>query len=313
MDLVSVGNILKETMILEDGSRHLVLGSPAAYTTVCASRLGAKVGIVTHCGKDMPAELLSVFDEVGVDVTGLNRNAPNSTTNELGYDSQGRKRILRYFKKAPNITAEDIPDEYLNSRVFYCCGVDFDIEEAALEKLASAGALMASDIGGMGGTGRPEDVPSPFDSSLDSYRRLISHFRIMKASEDDVMILTGCSAAEVTAFIEQMLSWGPEAVLLTKGSEGVEIYTRSGIHRVPVIPCKAIDTTGAGDCFMAGFLVDYADSGDLVEAASFGSTVASHVVLHTGGVVAERMPKRDWVEQRLQAVYSLGGKPCQIK
>jgi sugar/nucleoside kinase (ribokinase family) len=307
MDLVSLGHILKETILFKDGTARLVLGSPAAYTTVCAARLGARAGIVSRVGSDMPEALLRAFDDAGVDQTGLDRNACCTTTNELGYDSEGRKRILRYLKKAPRITWDCVPHSYYDSRIFYCCGVCFEIDPDVVDRLFALGGLMASDIGGMGGTGRTEDGPSPLDEDPEGFRGLVSHFGIMKASDDDVMILTGCGPEEVPEFIRQILSWGPKVVLLTKGAGGTDVYTVSGVHCVPAIPRNAVDTTGAGDCFMAGFLVHYGKSGDLLDSVKFGTAVASFVVERTGGVTVDRMPIRSEVEERLQVYCSLEG------
>lgn len=300
MDLVSIGHILKETILSKDGTRELVLGSPAAYSTVCAARLGAKVGIVSRIGKDMPANLLKSFNDAIVDQRGLDQNSPCTTTNELGYDSEGRKRILRYRKKAPPITLECIPEVYYNSRVFYVCGVDFEVQLEVIKKVASLGGLMACDLGGLGGTGRPLGSRPPMEENQASYRKMVSHFRILKVSDDDCILITGGDLDSVASFIDQILSWGPEIVLLTKGSTGTDVYTNSGIEHVPAFSGKAIDTTGGGDCFMAGFLVEYSRKQSLLDAVRFGSMVALFVIEKTGGVTTERMPTYQQVENRLR-------------
>ena len=83
MDLVSLGNFLKETIINKDGSRQYVLGGPSAYTTICAARLGARTGIVSRVGFDMTADQLKSFSEAGVDQRGLDRDTTWTTTNDL--------------------------------------------------------------------------------------------------------------------------------------------------------------------------------------------------------------------------------------
>jgi sugar/nucleoside kinase (ribokinase family) len=299
MDLVSIGHILNETIIFEDGSTQHVLGSPAAYTTVCASRLGAKTGIVTHAGNDIPKRFIDVFGEVGVDRAGFNLNAPCTRTNELGNDPHGRKRILRYSKVGPPITVNCIPEAYYKSKVFYICGLDFEIHIDVLKKLSKQKGLLAGDLGGLSGAGQPMDGSSKYHNDPDFYREYLSHLEIVKASDLDCFFITG-REDNVPKFLREVLSWGPRMILLTKGAKGTDIYTADGVQSVPALSVDGvIDTTGAGDCFTAGFLYRYSQTGDAVDAVRFGSAVSSFVIQRTGGVTGSRMPAYSEIEERL--------------
>ena len=302
MGLVSLGNILKETIIDKDGRKQFVLGGPAAYSTVCVACLGGNAGIVTRVGDDMPADFLQVFTDAGVDQGGLDRTSPATTTNVLGYDDQGRKRILRYDAVAPPINLGQIPETFFNSKVFYVCGSNFDAGFEVVEELASSGGLMACDLTGLGGTGQPVNGSSLFLTDGETFCRYVSHFEIIKASEDDCILLTGESAAAIPDLARDILSWGPKVVLLTRGGEGTDIYTPDGVETVPAFPgeTKVVDTTGAGDCYTAGFFFRYARTHDLADAVQFGSMVAYHVIQQRGGVVTHRMPGSAQVEEALR-------------
>ena len=302
MDLVSLGNILKETIIDKDGRRQFVLGGPAAYSTVCVACLGGETGIVTRVGDDMPANLLQVFADAGVDQGGLDRKSPATTTNVLGYDDEGRKRILRYDAVAPPIDLGQIPETLFSSKVFYVCGSNFDAGFEVVEKLASCGGLMACDLTGLGGTGRPVNGSSLFLTDAKTFRRYVSHFEIIKASEDDCILLTGESTDAIPGLARDILSWGPQVVLLTRGAKGTDIYTPDGVETVPAFRGEAevVDTTGAGDCYTASFFFRYAKSRDLADAVRFGSLVAYHVIQQRGGVVTRRMPTSEQAEAGLE-------------
>ena len=64
------------------------------------------------------------------------------------------------------------------------------------------------------------------------------------------------------------------------------------VLRVPAEPVEAVDTTGAGDAFVAGFLAAVAGRGDpadlpredLERAAAFACRVAGRVVARAGAV-----------------------------
>jgi sugar/nucleoside kinase (ribokinase family) len=86
-------------------------------------------------------------------------------------------------------------------------------------------------------------------------------------------------------------------VALTRGWEGMDLMTRDGILKVPTLPRKEVDPTGAGDVFAAGFVLRYAECNDPLEAAAFASCTASCVV---EGVGTSTLGDRAEVERRLQ-------------
>jgi fructokinase len=51
-----------------------------------------------------------------------------------------------------------------------------------------------------------------------------------------------------------LLELGPAAVLVTDGPAPVAVHTLSGERSVPVPVVEVVDTIGAGDAFVAGFL-----------------------------------------------------------
>ena len=305
MDLVSLGNFLKETIIREDGSRQYVLGGPSAYTTVCAAHLGAHAGIVSRIGSEMTSDHLEPFADAGVDQRGLDRDTPSTTTNELGYDDEGRKRILRYEHIAAAINPDGIPDDYYDSRVFYVCGSNRDVELPLVKRLRKQAGLMAVDLTGLGGTGRSLQQNSWYQEDPDAFRNYLSYFDLVKASVDDCELITGQGPDSILPLIGEVLGSGPSIVLLTRGAGGTEVHTEDGIEKIPAHAAAAnvIDTTGAGDCYTAGFFFRYCQSSDhnLSASVRFGSAVAHHVIQRTGGVTLDRMPSYDQIETTLLA------------
>jgi hypothetical protein len=89
---------------------------------------------------------------------------------------------------------------------------------------------------------------------------------------------------------EQALSllhraFGGRVVIVTKGSEGLLLVDKNGKrHEIPAcISGDEIDATGAGDAFLATFLVRYLSGDTAVEAAQYGSFVAGIAVTKVGG------------------------------
>ena len=66
--------------------------------------------------------------------------------------------------------------------------------------------------------------------------------------------------SEAAAFggTEALLAAGVRQVVMTLGARGARLVMATGEVMVPAQPCQAVDTTGAGDCFMATALASAA-------------------------------------------------------
>jgi ribokinase len=88
-------------------------------------------------------------------------------------------------------------------------------------------------------------------------------------------------------------------VIITRGAEGVEVLNRDGSVHVPAFKANAVDTTGAGDAFRAGFYAGLFNGMDLKGAASAGAAVASFAVEKEGP--QSNLPDWSQAQQRIAA------------
>lgn len=88
---------------------------------------------------------------------------------------------------------------------------------------------------------------------------------------------------------EKILSRDSQAVIVTLGAEGLLCATRSGRFRCPAFPVKAVDSTGAGDCFAGVLAARLSRGDDLRGAATFAARAAAICVTRRGA--AESMPR----------------------
>ncbi len=68
------------------------------------------------------------------------------------------------------------------------------------------------------------------------------------------------------------------AVVVTKGAEGSTIITKEGGESVKAVIARAVDPTGAGDAYRAGFAAAYLAKRPLRKCAMLGSAVAAYAV-----------------------------------
>jgi sugar/nucleoside kinase (ribokinase family) len=303
-DIVLLGHVVKEMIHFPDRMLGPVLGSPVAYGSVMAGRLGEKVGIVTTIGTDMPDELLQPFQEAGVDMRGLLVKQGNWTTaSELIYHESGNKEI-RYPQKAPPIAFGDIPEEYHKARVFYVATMDHDVSIETIRQLRNLTAMMAIDLGGYGGAHSREHPSTDEQRNPVALQELLRYFDIVRASVEDCAHLLGAESVAgedgEKMVVQCFLDWGAKVALLTLGERGCIVGTPGKVVNVPAQQGTVIDTTGAGDSFSTAFLVAYMHTQDMVWSARFGAAAVMTVIERTGGVRASRMPTRQEVDQRLE-------------
>lgn len=103
---------------------------------------------------------------------------------------------------------------------------------------------------------------------------------IVKLSQDDLAWLIPSSDEHFSSSINTLRSWlseyGVSLILLTLGDGGALAIQRSGMTLVPGFSVEVVDTVGAGDTFMAGFLSIWTrKQDDLALALRYGNAAAA--------------------------------------
>ncbi|MFY4775817.1 ribokinase [Metabacillus sp. RGM 3146] len=97
--------------------------------------------------------------------------------------------------------------------------------------------------------------------------------------------------------ITDALKQFPNKLLITEGSKGARFYNGMEEMTVPSFKVEAVDTTGAGDTFNAGFAVAISEGMSLEESIRFANRAASLSVTKFGAQGG--MPTRAEVEKEL--------------
>jgi sugar/nucleoside kinase (ribokinase family) len=97
-----------------------------------------------------------------------------------------------------------------------------------------------------------------YREAMEVMPRLLGYATITKPSLDDASRLFGRDR-KPEEYVERFHEMGPEIVVLTMGAEGVLLSEGGKPIHIPARPVKAVDATGAGDSFWAGFLVALLD------------------------------------------------------
>lgn len=93
----------------------------------------------------------------------------------------------------------------------------------------------------------------------------------------------GRSLDEVRAFAHYAAGQGVPTVVFTMGGRGAYVLEEGKEHLEPVCPADVVDALGAGDAFIAAFLVAYQDSaGDIPMSAAHAARFAAQNCGHYG-------------------------------
>jgi adenosine kinase len=91
-----------------------------------------------------------------------------------------------------------------------------------------------------------------------------------------VMDRTGLSLEQIAARLE--------ALIVTRGEKGSEIYAGGERHDIPAVPATAVvDPTGCGDAYRAGLLFGIAQGYDWPTTGRLASLLGSIKIAHQGG------------------------------
>ena len=298
-DLVVIGHIMKEIIKFPDREIGPVLGSPAAYSSVAAGVLGARTGIVTVIGKDMPDFLINPIVEANVDTKGIKLKDCCTRTTILTYDCVGNKKVS-YLRIPPNIIFDDIPKCYLNAPAFFICPMDFEVPIETINEFKKNRIIM-TDLGGYGGTVSTFHPDKDNLASEDIVKDIVSRFNIVKASVEDCIYLFP-SLNNEKDYLYKLLDMGPEVVIITLGKSGSIISDHNKVFEIPAFKTDVKDTTGAGDVFCAAFLLEWLRTENLYKSGIYASAASSIVVEKSGGVIVNRMPTDKGVRERIRSL-----------
>lgn len=116
----------------------------------------------------------------------------------------------------------------------------------------------------------------------------LGHTDILKLNEEELLQvadLFGVEAREEEYLIDWLYGRYPhKIILLTRGENGVSVFSKGTRNDIPGLKVKVKDTVGSGDAFSAGFLMEYLKSGDVLNAAKKGNELGAYVATKSGAV-----------------------------
>jgi len=262
-DFVSVGEVLIDfTPAGKSGSGAALfqqnLGGAPGNVACAVAKLGHRSAFIGMAGDDAFGRFCkNTMSAQNVDVKGLKLSADKNTTLAFVHLSDSGDRSFSFYRKNladVSLSASDIDMDVVRStKILHFGGVSLSHEPSrsatlhAVTEAKKAGALISFD---------PNIRMSLWDDAAELKSVMLDVFRyadVVKLSEEEVAFIfeTGDTEAAIE-HIKQ--TYGAKLVMATFGPRGAATSAGGRYYESPAFDVKTIDTTGSGDCFLAGAL-----------------------------------------------------------
>jgi len=298
-DLVTVGHFAIDSISSPKiKPARQALGGPPAYVSVAATRLDAKVSVISTVGDDFPEEYVSWLRRNSVDLSGLRQVATGSTTRfALRYQDKWKRR-LQLQARAPSITTADIPHG-LQAQAVHVGPIANEVPSDVVTKLRKLTRILALDPQGF-----LRDFDAHGNARLKPWREktILELVDVYKSSQSEMKIVA--ETTDIKQAARKIADYGVTAVIATRGLQGSSLLFQNALYNVPACKPKVIlDPTGAGDAYIGAFLAEYIRGKDPEWCACVGSAAASFIV---EGIGPERFGNKGEVYARAREIYLKG-------
>ncbi len=320
VDLVCLGEALVDLVSLRagvglagaPGFRKAAGGAPA-NVAVGVARLGKRAAFLGAVGADpLGTFLREELARRGVDVAGVATLAGRPTALALvSLAADGSPDFLFYGARPAHLGLRLTPamrGTIRRARVFHFGSLTLAADPARRATLVAAGearragALVSYD---------PNLRLGLWPDTRAARRWLragLRHADLVKVNEAELRFLTG--QRDVARGLAALAAAGPALAVATLGPDGSAYRAPAGEGHVPGLPAKVVDTTGAGDAFVAGMLAGLLDAPGGPAAAlrdraaleavlTFANATAALSTERRGGIPS--LPSRQRVRARLAA------------
>ncbi|MCD5993515.1 fructoselysine kinase [Pseudomonas sp. CDFA 602] len=124
----------------------------------------------------------------------------------------------------------------------------------------------------------------------------------------DIAFFSAADLSSIQAYelANSMRSLGPEVVVITRGAQGAIAVDAQGTHEQPALRCTFVDSMGAGDGFIAAFLLAWQAQQNLANCLFRGVDYAGQVCGWDGGFGHGQPVDSERVRQLKQALNTQG-------
>lgn len=290
MQLINYSTLL--TILKSSGTvPSITTGGSSANTIKGLANLGRQCAIVGKIGTDeMGKKIMKMLKEHGIKSLCLQTSTP--TGQVLCLITPDRERTMRTFPGASKeMSPNDLnPGMFEGVRLVHIEGytiLNEGLAARAMELAKAAGAIVSFDLASF-------EIVNTYKRQL--VNLLSKHVDILFGNAQETYALTGAEPHKACKLLKDLC----DISVVLMGRAGCWVGHENETFLCPAFPVEVVDTTGAGDFFISGFLHGYLQGHSLEECARYGSILGSAIV----GVKGAELPSHLWDKIKSQ-LYSL--------
>ena len=258
------GHVAVDQVITFKGER-VQLGGPPCYSSALGKSMGFPVDVVSEIGFDFPDELNPILQSLEIECD--RRSDFPSTRFVLDYRYEPRRMMV------PTVCEPIKLSQLEKAKHLLLCPIAGEVSDELI--MGADPEFLALDPQGLLRKIREDHtVESREWHNPDALRKI----DLLKTSSNEHNHITGTK--DIKKSLEKLIRLGVKIAIITDGRNGSYVMTGSEFFRAPVYPVDVVDSTGAGDVFMAG-IASHLDEG--LTWASAIASAASSAVCETSG------------------------------
>ena len=250
-------------------------GGAPANVAVGVARLGGNSGFIGRVGNDPFGRFMRhTLQQEQVDVSHMHLDGQHRTsTVVVDLDDQGERTFTFMVRPSADLflTEEDLPP-FAAGQWLHVCSIALSAEPsrsttfAAMERIKYAGGRVSFDPNIRPDLWQDQEL---LHACLDRALRMAN---VVKLSEEELVFISGSDdlAHGIASLTER---YQPELLLVTQGKAGVLAAFQQQFTHFSARPVVSVDTTGAGDAFVAGLLASLAANGMPTDIAALEPTL----------------------------------------
>jgi sugar/nucleoside kinase (ribokinase family) len=256
------------------------IGGNGANTAHALATLGARVRLIGAAGADKFGDhAVSTLASAGVDVTHIERVDAATATTVVLVNRHGERAFLH----RPGASRHAFTSTFdFSSACVHGCSHFHLANPFALPALRDRAGEMLRDA-------RSAGLTTSLDTGWDArgeWMKVIGpclpHIDLLFANDAEAEKLTG--SPHIHRAARFFREHGAGAVVLKLGRQGCVVFDGDEEISACAFAVDVVDTTGAGDCFVGGFLAALQRGGDASEAARIGNIAGALAVQRIGSV-----------------------------
>lgn len=261
----------------------LFLGGAPLNVAVDLQALGQRALIITAVGQDTLGRLVKKrLDERGLDTSWVQYSSYDTGWVEVTLD-QGVPSYIIHESVAwddlqPPKGGFPVCDTLVHGSLALRSPRSAQTIQAAIEHAVSHGGQVVFDL----------NLRSPFDQP-EIFESFLYTCTTLKLNEDelrvvqDILGINGKAEGSLQPSLEAIAQViGCSQILCTQGAKGASVWKEGEFWQQDAESVYAVDTVGAGDAFLAGYLAGLAEGLSVGDALGFSTKLAGYVATQSG-------------------------------